>query len=204
MKRILFFGDSNTYGFCPVMGGPERYPREVRWTGILQKKYRNRFEILDYGFNGLMIPQDAYRLEHARSILESQLDLDLYAVMLGTNDMLNMFCPREEEVASHMRDFLKKIHGILEEHGAEDRTKILLIAPPLLHFDDEPYMGEFSTTDGELSRQYEKVAKDLGIHFVDAAKWELSFGHDKVHLSEEGHKTFAQKMGEYLETLFPE
>lgn len=36
MKSILCYGDSNTYGLMP--DSPDRYPRDVRWTGILQKK----------------------------------------------------------------------------------------------------------------------------------------------------------------------
>lgn len=32
MKQILCYGDSNTWGFIP--GTKERYPWEIRWTGI--------------------------------------------------------------------------------------------------------------------------------------------------------------------------
>ena len=38
MKSILAFGDSNTWGFVPGTRQMERFPWEVRWTGILQKK----------------------------------------------------------------------------------------------------------------------------------------------------------------------
>ena len=36
MKTILCYGDSNTYGLRPDSN--QRYPREIRWTGLLQKK----------------------------------------------------------------------------------------------------------------------------------------------------------------------
>jgi hypothetical protein len=35
MKEVLCYGDSNTYGFMP--GSAERYPSNVRWTGVMQK-----------------------------------------------------------------------------------------------------------------------------------------------------------------------
>ena len=35
MTTILCYGDSNTYGYNPVNG--LRYPKDVRWTGVLQK-----------------------------------------------------------------------------------------------------------------------------------------------------------------------
>lgn len=47
MKRILAYGDSNTWGFDPVTWGSvpmtlERYPEDIRWTGLLQKSPRKR------------------------------------------------------------------------------------------------------------------------------------------------------------------
>ena len=35
MKKIYAFGDSNTYGFDPRMGGAGRYPKDIRWTGVI-------------------------------------------------------------------------------------------------------------------------------------------------------------------------
>ena len=47
MKKALFFGDSNTYGYDPAgfMGG--RYPRDARWTTILEQDladFRSQFD----------------------------------------------------------------------------------------------------------------------------------------------------------------
>lgn len=36
MKQIIAFGDSNTWGLNPVL--KNRYPEDVRWTGLLRKK----------------------------------------------------------------------------------------------------------------------------------------------------------------------
>ena len=38
MKRILAFGDSNTWGYDPATG--QRYDETIRWTGLLQKALR--------------------------------------------------------------------------------------------------------------------------------------------------------------------
>ena len=35
MKRILCFGDSNTWGFAPKDG--YRFDENTRWTGLVQK-----------------------------------------------------------------------------------------------------------------------------------------------------------------------
>ena len=41
MKQVLAFGDSNTWGMIPGSAG-ERYPEEIRWTGLLRRKLESR------------------------------------------------------------------------------------------------------------------------------------------------------------------
>lgn len=50
MKRILVFGDSNTWGLNPEKF--DRYSEEVRWTSLLQKSLGNDALILEEGLNG--------------------------------------------------------------------------------------------------------------------------------------------------------
>ncbi len=57
-KRILFYGDSNTYGYDPFGDYWEmRYPASVRWpdrlVGLLPS-----WEILPEGLNGRRIPRN--------------------------------------------------------------------------------------------------------------------------------------------------
>ncbi|NBT63057.1 MAG: G-D-S-L family lipolytic protein, partial [Planctomycetia bacterium] len=50
MKNILCFGDSNTWGYVPGIGN--RYPKQIRWTGILQNLLGNSSFIIEEGLNG--------------------------------------------------------------------------------------------------------------------------------------------------------
>ena len=50
MTTILCYGDSNTYGYNPVNG--LRYPKGVRWTGVLQKMLGEEYEVIEEGCNG--------------------------------------------------------------------------------------------------------------------------------------------------------
>ena len=57
MKRILAYGDSNTWGFDPVTWGSvpmtlERYPEDIRWTGLLQKALGKDALVLEEGLCG--------------------------------------------------------------------------------------------------------------------------------------------------------
>ena len=41
MKRILCFGDSNTYGYKPDRSG--QFNENIRWTGLLSKSLGDDF-----------------------------------------------------------------------------------------------------------------------------------------------------------------
>ena len=87
MKKIFAFGDSNTYGFDPRMGGMGRYPKDIRWTGVLD--LMPEYEVNNQGYNGLSIPNsDSTITSIGRSIKE--WSPDLIFIMIGSNDLLNM------------------------------------------------------------------------------------------------------------------
>ena len=50
MKNILFFGDSNTWGYTPVTG--ERYPAGVRWTTVAAALLGGEYNCVECGING--------------------------------------------------------------------------------------------------------------------------------------------------------
>lgn len=57
MKAILCFGDSNVRGFVPATldektGLSARYPKDKRWTGILQNKLGKNFDVIEEGIGG--------------------------------------------------------------------------------------------------------------------------------------------------------
>ena len=48
-RRILCFGDSNTYGYDPRGG---RFDEETRWTGKLARLLGDGYVVIEEGFNG--------------------------------------------------------------------------------------------------------------------------------------------------------
>ncbi|HPU63815.1 MAG TPA: acylhydrolase, partial [Mobilitalea sp.] len=50
LKNILCFGDSNTFGF--IAGSGERYERDKRWTGLLQKYLGSNYYVIEEGLCG--------------------------------------------------------------------------------------------------------------------------------------------------------
>src|SRR5919202_2797029 len=51
-KRIMVYGDSNTWGYIPVESGTTtRYPEDVRWTGVFRAALGPGYEVIDEGLS---------------------------------------------------------------------------------------------------------------------------------------------------------
>ncbi len=118
MKRILCYGDSNTWGYIP--GSGERYPEEVRWPTRLQKLLGEDYRIIEEGLNGRTTvvddPIQPYRcgLEYLRPCLLSHMPLDLVVLMLGTNDTKRRFGLSASEIARG----IEQLVAAIRESGA--------------------------------------------------------------------------------------
>jgi lysophospholipase L1-like esterase len=187
---IICYGDSNTYGYDPRLGGGGRYPKENRWPDILEDRLGFRME--NQGLCGRCIPSMESQIWNIKSQLDEWRNAEPPVqiwVMLGTNDLLMGKSNTASEVAERMKYFLDTLLNF--DVGAPD---ILLIAPPKMRrgtwVEDEALINESL----RLGTEYKRVAGKLGIRFVNAAKWDLDLCFDGVHLSEAGHLKFAENM----------
>lgn len=191
-RRLLCYGDSNTYGYDPrsYLGG--RYPKSVRWTALLDAE---GWEVINQGENGRSIPQLNHEVNAAaQTILRAKTGAAV--IMLGSNDLLQ--CPglNAENCSGRMERFLTSLLA-----GTPAAPKIVLVAPPPM----EPGAWVSSPKTIEASRQlagcYEAVAHRLGIAFADAGAWDVRLAYDGVHFSEEGHLAFAKGIQATLRNL---
>lgn len=199
MRRIMIFGDSMTYGFDPrgYFGG--RYPEPVRWTSRLSQIMTGQWEILSDAANGREIPGSPKEIDYAKSVMTKALPLDMVAVLLGTNDYLNMYEPDIVEVVGRMKKFLEALRDTEELKAAG--TALMLIAPPYIHTKEDSFYAKYDTTNGLFSKAYKALAEHMGIWFVDASQWNLEPSFDHIHLSEEGNIRFADRMEETLNNV---
>ena len=188
MKRILCFGDSNTFGYDPRSRFGSRYPADVRWTGLLQSAGR---EVANCGQNGLCIPREPQF--PAVADLLRRIPSDVVTVMLGSNDLL---CGASaEEAAARMEALLR----CMKENGGG--SKILLIAPPPMQLGDWVQTQELINESARLGGLYRALAEKLGVAFADAGEWDVALTFDGVHFSPEGHAAFAKGLIHTLESL---
>ena len=173
MSRILCIGDSNTYGYDPRSYFGDRYPEDLRWTGLLQKA---GWEIINCGQNGREIP--------AR---EAQ-PLDLVTVMLGANDLLQHSRYAAEDVTARMETFLSYLIATLPG------VRFLLIVPPPMRSGAWVNEDRLPVASARLGKYYREVAARLGIAFADSGEWDVGLCFDGVHFTPEGHRAFAEGM----------
>ena len=200
MKSILCYGDSNTYGLMP--DSPDRYPRDVRWTGILQKKLGEDYYVIEEGLSGRTTLWDDPIEEHKNGkkyllpCLDSHKPVDLVILMLGTNDLLENPDFTAADVAKRMERFLKRM---MEEAGlASRKMRLRLVAPPAMQEGQWVDRPELLTESRNLGKEYKRTAARLGIAFTDASEWEIPTIYDGVHFTEEGHRIFAENMRKEL------
>ncbi len=193
-RKFLIYGDSNTYGFDPADLLERRYPYQLRWTSILQNRLAGRWEVLPEGMNGRRLPELAYDARRLRKFTQMLTADDLFAVMLGTNDILLTMDPDASEAIVKMDLFLQFLTA------TRSPETILVIAPPHIAHKDirDPLCHRYFEESVKMNRGFRILAEKTGVRFLDAGEWNISLCSDLVHFSEKGHAAFAEKLAQYL------
>ncbi len=165
-KRILCYGDSNTWGYKPVTG--ERYDEDERFTGVLARELGEDYRVVEEGlvgrttvFSDRMEPERC-GIEHLLPFILSQLPLDYMVIMLGTNDTKTHFHVNAKEIGYGMEELIIKAQHILRIRGS--KAKILLVAPVPICPEDDPMFGpESAAKSEELGDVYRELAAYLGL-----------------------------------------
>lgn len=202
IKRVMCFGDSNTWGFNPL--SRTRYEKEVRWTGRLAGLLGEEYEIIEEGLNGrtTAFPDliEPYRcgLDYIGPCVLSHTPFDLMILMLGTNDAKERFHVSSREISYGIEELIGRTRFLL----GEEAPQILIVSPIPM---EEIEGGEFTESSRErvkgLAAEYERVAKDFGCGFLDAAKVVTQPGPDKVHMTPEQHARLAEAIARKIKEM---
>lgn len=201
MKTVLCYGDSNTYGFNPENG--LRYPKDVRWTGRLQKLLGGDYMVVEEGCNGRTTvfedPAEGWKkgIDYLRPCLNTHKPVDIVILMLGTNDLKELFAANAEDVAKGAEELITVIQSFTEEKQGFV-PKVILVSPPEIGDGvcDSAFAYSFGMRSAQESRKlagyYKEVADRNGCLFLNAAQHIRPSTADHVHLGPEGHEVLSE------------
>ena len=208
-KRILCYGDSNTWGY--IAGKGERYPEDVRWTGILQSLLGDSYTVIEEAQNGRTTVWDdpiecrLSGLTYFYPCIESQSPLDLIIIALGVNDLKPRFNVSAGSIANGLERYFSTLK-IVPLHGRE--PKVLLVSPAHISpaIRDNHEMCEIFGADSPqrselLAEEYRRVAEEFGALFLDASKYAQADPEDGLHLDKESHMRLARAIADKVREM---
>ena len=206
MMEVLCYGDSNTWGYNPLT--KERYEKDERWTGVLQKTLGSYCHIVEEGLNGRTTvwddPIEGYKNGKTYLIpcLETHKPLDLVVIMLGTNDLKKRFSLSAYDIAQGAGALVDVVNK--SNCGRMDKPpRVLLLAPPPLgKLTEFAEMFEGGTEKSRrLSQHYKNVALVYGCEFFDTSAVIRSSNVDGVHFEKEDHEALGKAVAGFVKRI---
>lgn len=198
MKKVLCFGDSNTYGFVPEKC--TRYDKNTRWTGVLQALCGSNFSIIEGGCNNrtAFVDNPAGVEQTGYKILPEYFKKDYFDIVvlaIGINDLQLFFKPTLEEFEQGIEKLIKITKDL------SPNAKIILVCPSKLDLAGIK-SGVFSFQFDEISVEksyhlpqiYKKLAEKYACELVDLNEIVKVSPLDGLHFSAESHKTIAENL----------
>lgn len=204
IKTILCYGDSNTWGNVPRTNN--RYPKDIRWPGVLGKLLGEGYEVVSEGLCGRTFvandPKKPHRtgITHLHALVESADPVDLIIVMLGTNDVKSTYNLSPEDIAGHLEQTIQLIRN--EKLDLEKIPEILIICPPAVIMPSTNDLDERMVRGIELFKTlpglYKAVAEKNHCGFINAQEHISSSRIDGYHLDPEAHAKLAEVVAGWI------
>jgi len=208
-KRIVCFGDSNTWAYDATTGG--RFDADIRWTGVLSAELGDEFIIVEEGLSGRTtvfndpLNKGLSGLNYLYPCMMSHSPIDMLIIMLGTNDTKERFSATAKNIADGA------VRLINEAKSApvwrDSNIEILLVSPVAI---EDSYVktfvaGEMGANCAEKSRELTPLLKNIsttcGCSFLDAGEYVGVNQIDYMHIDLDGHAKLGKAIAEKIKTI---
>ena len=123
MKSILCYGDSITWGYNPSDG--TRFSFGDRWPGILRTELGESYRVIEESVPGRTTNLDSPYLPDRNGrkslplALECHMPIDLFILMLGTNDLWKALGLSASDIAASCMSLIWTVQKAMGGPGSE-------------------------------------------------------------------------------------
>lgn len=209
MKRIVCYGDSNTWGYIPGTGehSGDRYDEHTRWPALLQRDLGDAYDVIEAGMNARTTSYDDPTCDYLNgrkglmyTILAAK-PVDLLIISLGTNDLKFTDARGSSKGIDALLHLAQSANHVCTDTGCarafRGDPKILVISPISLHPGISSRLPPSSLADKyeeslRFGEYYEPVCQQHGVSFLNAAFYASASETDCVHMSPQSHKKLSE------------
>lgn len=198
--KILFFGDSNTWGYKPT----DKSRLENRYTQLIKHAFKEH-EILEEGLCGRTMcyddPFDADRngIKSISMVLKTHNPIDVVFIMLGTNDAKRQFSSNAISLEKGIRALLYKALNPEVYRDVDKVPTFIVVCPPKMHpkgLENDRIFANFGKEGFDMlqnTKPYlEKGCQDFHVEVIDTQAVAGTF--DGIHMDEKGHRKVAEAL----------
>ena len=200
MKKIICYGDSNTFGYNPY--DASRYDKKTRWCAILQDNLKAQYEVVDEGMcdrtafmdnpNGFLFSGS----QHFPKFILNSNNVYMLILWLGTNDLQFQYDIKAHDIKKGLENLIKL---------AKTKTKNIIIIPPVI-LNENILKGYFKCQFDKTSilkskkvqKIYETIAHKHNCTFFDVNKFAKPSELDGLHYDKISHKIIANQLKQLI------
>ena len=205
-RTVLCFGDSNTYGSIPGEPGG-RFPRDIRWPGVLAPKLGKRWHIVEEGLPGRTTvfadPLSPGRrgADYLPACLASHAPLDAVVIFLGTNDLKARFAAEPSDIAAGVAILAQMTLDSGSGPGGAAPRILVLGLPRLGAALPDGFAGARQKAE-ELTRFLSQEAVPAAVDLLDLSGFVTYSALDGIHLDPDGHAAIGAAVAQRLSEMF--
>ena len=205
MKKILIYGDSNTWGDNFITG--VRIPDEKQWVNILQNKLGSDYILLQEGLPGRLAGDEEKEKPFKNgkdsfiSIYRTNAPVDTLVISLGTNDLQTKYQKNSKKIIDDIIWYKKVLEELFLDE--DDKKKYFNNKMPNIYFILPANFDYIDKASVVFDNESENKRQDIIKYFGDSSLNHIVFNDlklfdDGLHYNYEDNEQVAERMYEVL------